>query len=127
MKTYLPIVLVIGGVHLALIFVLTLLGNLPARSESKIQNIEVPAEALRKDCELHRIARTAGAVQVTYGNPAAVAPEYLAAKARFFPNGWYYLDGGAEASPDGPRQVTVRFCPTCRAAEQRWRAQFARR
>ena len=49
MKTYLPIVLVIGGVHLALIFVLTLLGNLPARSESKIQDIEVPAEALRRD------------------------------------------------------------------------------
>jgi hypothetical protein len=127
MKTYLPLVLVVGGVHLALILVLTITGSLSARSESKLQNVEVPAEALRKDCEVHRIARATGVVQVTYGNPVAVAQEYLDAKARYFPNGWYYLEGGAEAAPESPRQATVRFCPTCRAAEQRWRAQFARR
>jgi len=126
MKTYLPIVLVIGGVHLALIFLLTLLGNLPAMSESKAQSIEVPAEALQKDCALHRVSRSTGAVQVTYGSPA-VAHAYLDARARYFPNAWYFIEGGAEITSDGPRQATVRFCPTCRAAEQRWRTQFARR
>lgn len=126
MKTYLPLVLVVGGVHLALIFVLTLSGNLAARNNSPERGVDLPMEALQKDCALHRISRSTGAVQVTYGSPA-VAREYLDARARFFPNAWYYVEGGAEAMPDSPRQATVRFCPTCRAAEQRWRAQFARR
>ena len=126
MKTYLPLVLVVGGVHLALILVLTLSGNLSARNNLSERVINVPAEALQKDCALHRIARATGGVQVTYGNPV-VAREYLEAKARLFPNAWYYVQGGAEASPDSPKQATVRYCPTCRAAEQRWRAQFSRR
>lgn len=126
MKTYLPLVLVVGGVHLALIFVLTLSSNLAARNNSSEREMNVPLEALQKDCALHRISRSTGAVQVTYGN-LAVAREYLDARARFFPNAWYYVPGGAEATPDSPRQATVRYCPTCRATEQRWRAQFASR
>jgi len=127
MKTYLPLVLVVGGVHLALIVVLTLSGNLSARSHPKTHNIEVPTEALQKHCALHRVAHATGIVQVTYGNRAAVAPQYVDAKARYFPNAWYYIEGGAEATPESPRQMTVRYCPTCRGAEQRWRAQFSRR
>ena len=126
MKTYLKLVLVVGGVHLALIFVLTLSGNLSARNNLPEHPIHVPAEALQKDCPLHRMARVTGGVQVTYGNPA-VAREYLEAKARFFPNAWYYVEGGAEASPDSAKQATVHYCPACRAAEQRWRAQYSRR
>ena len=126
MKTYLKLVLVVGGVHLALILVLTLSGNLSARNNLPERAINVPAEALQKDCALHRVARATGGVQVTYGN-LVVAREYLEAKARLFPNAWYYVEGGAEASPDSPKQATVRYCPACRAAEQRWRAQFLRR
>jgi hypothetical protein len=125
-KTYLPLVLVVGGVHLALILVLALSGNLSARNNLPERAINVPAGALQKDCALHRIARVTGGVQVTYGNPA-VAREYLEAKASLFPNAWYYIEGGAEAGPDSPKQATVRYCPTCRAAEQRWRSQFSRR
>jgi hypothetical protein len=126
MKTYLKLVLVVGGVHLALILVLTLSGNLSARNNLPERAINVPAEALQKDCTLHRIARAAGGAQVTYGN-LAVARPYLEAKARLFPNAWYYVEGGAEAGPESPKQAMVRYCPTCRAAEQRWRAQFLRR
>jgi hypothetical protein len=126
MKNYLPLVLVVGGVHLALFLVLTLSGNLSARNNPPEHNINVPAAALQTDCALHRIARATGAVQVTYGN-LSVAREYLDARTRFFPNAWYYLEGGAEAGPDSPKQATVRYCSTCRVAEQRWRAQFARR
>jgi len=125
-KTYLPLVLVVGGVHLALVLVLTLSGNLSARNNLPERTINVPVEARQKDCALHRIARATGGVQVTYGN-LVIAREYLEAKARFFPNAWYYVEGGAEATPGSPKQATVRYCHTCRAAEQQWRAQFSRR
>jgi hypothetical protein len=127
MKTYLPVVLVVGGVHLALIFVLTIIGSLSARNGLPDQGIVLPAHALQKECTLHRVARMSGAVQVTYGEPGAVAREYLEARSRSFPNAWFYVDGGLAATPDSPRQATVRYCPTCRATEQRWRAQFASR
>ena len=127
MKTYLPLVLVIGGVHLALIVVLTLSGNLSARSHPKSHDVDVPAEALRKHCALHRVANATGVVQVIYGNQAVVAPQYADAKARYFPNAWFFVEGGAEATSESPRQMTVRYCPTCRAVEKRWRSQFSGR
>jgi hypothetical protein len=126
-KTYLPLVLVVGGVHLALIVVLTLSGNLSARSHPKSHNIEAPVEALRQHCELHRVARAAGMVQVIYGKQQTVAPQYTDAKTRYFPNAWFFIGSGAEATPESPRQATVRYCPTCRAVEKRWRAQFSGR
>ncbi len=126
MKTYLPLVLIVGGVHLALIFGLTLLSNLPPGHNALESGPQLPAEALQGDCALHHVARTAGPVQVTYGN-LAVAREYLDARAKLFPNAWYYIEGGTEMTPGSPRQVTVKYCPNCRVAEQRWRAQFARR
>jgi hypothetical protein len=126
-KTYLPLVLVVGGVHLALIVVLTLSGNFSARSHPKNDDVDVPAEALQKHCALHRVAHATGIVQVIYGNRAVVAPQYTNAKARYFPNAWFFLEGGAEAVPESSRQMTVRYCPTCRAVEQRWRKQFSSR
>ena len=126
-KTYLPLVLVVGGVHLALIVVLTLSGNLSARSHPKSHDVDVPAEALQQQCALHRVAHATGVVQVIYGNRAVVAPQYTNAKARYFPNAWFFIEAGAEAAPESPRQMSVRYCPACRAVEQRWRKQFSSR
>lgn len=127
MKTYLPVVLVVGGLHIALIFVLTIASSLSARSRPPHPEFELPTEALLKDCALHRTVRTSGTAPVTYGNSGTVAREYLEAKARYFPNAWFYIEGGAKAAPDSLRQATVRYCPTCRATAQRWRAQFSNR
>jgi hypothetical protein len=126
MKRYLPVILVVGGVHLALLLILTVSSNLSARTGSPTPVVQGPAEALRESCSVHRVAHVPGIAQVNHGK-AATAATYLNARTRLFPNSWYFVESGAVTDAESPQQASVRYCPSCRIAEQRWREQYARR
>ena len=69
-------------------------------------------------CEIHNTQLQMGTASILYGKRNYPVPELI--YSRQFPHGETYALGGCTTSPDSPTLQAIKFCPRCRALEQRW-------
>lgn len=88
----------------------------------------------KESCEVHDNGLIKGTAHMVY---RFIPPDddhiraYRAAKAKEFPNSNREFNGGCAGAPLGYPEVTdeieVMYCPTCRAAEEKWLTEHPRR
>jgi hypothetical protein len=83
----------------------------------------VPDTARSNYCTFHGHARTETVVRLTYGTPLPDASynAHRQAQQTLFPNAWNYVHAGCTCYT--ATQTVVRYCPQCRAEEQRWKRE----
>lgn len=68
-------------------------------------------------CELHGTVRIQDTAPILYGQM------FIDRATTNFPKAWSFVGAGCTVTADSPTQAVVYFCPTCRAAEQKWKGQ----
>lgn len=76
-------------------------------------------------CTVHKIPLKAGKARILYGLPGQELWEYFKVQAKLFPNAHRFVLGGC--IPSDQKEAQISYCTACRAAEEKWNKERAKK